>query len=263
MTTRRNSASTDAALVPDKQEQGLNAHARRMRGRQYTGHLDGNSRGSVSHLEYQRLRDGLKVTMSFGEPVVGAIYGFEAALEDGDEAKIDSKERILRAVLERHDSKLSYIERIQVIQAVRQGFVEVLREEAAAVRKATQEAAAAKSAEGPSEPRKEATIAHTRPQTPEPRILPLPEPTFDDDKEVKDTGNLAHYVRRSQGVRLAIKRIHAEYPIASDAERRQMEADLATQLTALDANEVDTRKFVQCAVTASMKDVGILSGYQR
>ena len=238
MATQRNSALEDAALVPEKQERGLNAHASRMRGRLYTGHLDRDGRVHVNQSEYQQLHGALVAAMRLGVPVQKALEGFNVALEDGNDKVIQEAEEALRTELLKHAQQMPYLDRILTVKAVRCGMMAVLNQ---------------KEAEQKTRKPSSANAAPLADASPILRILP---PTL--DEEEVDTRNLAHYLRRSQGVRLALAEIRQSYPVATPTQRDNLKSNFGEQLALAQVPQEDIERFVDNVVEAAMQDAGVV-----
>lgn len=229
MATQKRDAG-DAALNPLHQDSGLDAHAKPWRGKLYAGG-DQDRLGSVGQAEHQQLRGALVAAMRLGVPVKKALEGFNAALEDGNDKVIQQAEEALRAELLKHAQQMPYLDRILTVKAVRCGMLAVLSHKEA----------------------EQKTAAPLADASPIPRILP---PTL--DEEEVDTRNLAHYLRRSQGVRLALAEIRQSYPVATPTQRDNLKSNFGEQLALAQVPKEDIERFVDNVVKAAMQDAGVV-----
>lgn len=71
--------------------------------------------------------------------------------------------------------------------------------------------------------------------------------------------NLAHFLRRSQPVRLAVASIHREYAASGEARQERMKTALSEQLLQAGALAEDADRFVTNVVKAALQDAGVRS----
>jgi hypothetical protein len=245
MATATNKPRAATWLPHEAQERGLDVHTKQSRGRLHTGCLDREGLISGSQAENLRYRRVLQHALALGKPVRSAIKAFERALEEGDDGTIDCAETSVREALAMHSEQFDYIDRIHVVQAVRRGVMGTLRKEDEEQRKDTQASAAASSQ--PTvvvEPEK--TVSHLN------RVYPQGVPP---DGEEYNPHNLAHFLRRSQPVCLAVASICREYTAVGEGRQERMKTILREQLLRAGASVEDAERFVNNVVEAARKDV--------